>query len=100
VVLTGLATAAIGGQLAVAKDMQGWMRAAHIALAGLTVVSSWAFIQVMMSRCTTRTSTTWPWRATSRRACGSREDERPTYGDFFHFSAVIGTSGRRPMCPS
>ncbi len=37
--------AAIAGQLTLAKAMHGAPGMAHIALAGTTVVSSWAFIQ-------------------------------------------------------
>ena len=40
---------AIAGELAVVKDMHGCSRRAHIALAGLTVLSSWAFIQIMFT---------------------------------------------------
>ena len=40
---------AIGGELAVVKDMHGFFKGAHIALAGVTVLSSWAFIQVMFT---------------------------------------------------
>lgn len=94
VVLTGLANlAAIGGQLAAAKDMHGWLRAAHIALAGLTVVSSWAFIHVMFAL---HYAHDYYIAVARGQPPGLRfpEDERPTYGDFFHFSAVIGTSGQ------
>lgn len=94
VVLTGLANlAAIGGQLAAAKDMHGWQRGAHIALAGLTVVSSWAFIQVMFAL---HYAHDYYAALAHGLPPGLRfpEDERPTYGDFFHFSAVIGTSGQ------
>ena len=41
--------AAIAGELTVVRDMHGPARAAHVALAGLTVLSSWAFIQVMFA---------------------------------------------------
>ena len=41
--------AAIAAELAVVKDMHGLVKVAHITLAGLTVVSSWAFIQVMFA---------------------------------------------------
>ena len=84
---------AIGGQLLVVKDLHGLLRTAHIALAGFTVVSSWGFIQVMFTLhyahdyyadvCRGRAAPlTFP------------DDEPPTYGDFFYFAAVIGTSGQ------
>jgi uncharacterized membrane protein len=40
---------AIAAELTVVKDMHGYLKTAHIALAGVTVLSSWAFIQVMFS---------------------------------------------------
>lgn len=40
---------AIVMELAVVKDMHGWPRAAHIALAVLTLLSSWAFTHVMFA---------------------------------------------------
>lgn len=36
---------AIGAELAVVKDIKGELRYAHIALAGLTIATSWAFTQ-------------------------------------------------------
>jgi uncharacterized membrane protein len=84
---------AIAGQLLVVKDLHGLLRTAHIALAGLTVLSSWGFIQVMFTLhyahdyyadvCQGRAAPlTFP------------DSEPPTYGDFFYFAAVIGTSGQ------
>lgn len=94
VVVSAVASlAAIGGELAVVKDMHGFARTAHVALAGLTVLSSWAFIQIMFSlhyahdyyaaQCHGR-----------KPGLAFPEDEAPDYGDFFYFSAVIGTSGQ------
>ncbi len=41
--------AAIAGELAVVEDMHGFIKSAYIALAGATVLSSWALIQVMFA---------------------------------------------------
>jgi len=94
VVVAGVASlAAIAGELAVVKDMHGLAKAAHIALAGLTVMSSWAFIQVMFAL-------HYAHDYYAARGQGQKagiefpEDEEPDYGDFFYFSAVIGTSGQ------
>lgn len=95
--LTALAAiaslAAIAGQLAVVKDMHGYLKGAHIALAGITVVSSWAFIQVMFAL-----HYAHQYYAA---VCHGRPavlsfpgGEDPDYGEFFYFSAVIGTSGQ------
>jgi uncharacterized membrane protein len=40
---------AIAGELAVVKEMHGLVRIGHITLAGVTVLSSWAFIQTMFA---------------------------------------------------
>ncbi len=41
---------AIVAQLAVSKDMTGVNKALHLGLAGLTIVSSWTFIQVIFAQ--------------------------------------------------
>ena len=41
---------AIIAQLAVSKDMTGLNKALHLGLAGLTIVSSWTFIQVIFAQ--------------------------------------------------
>lgn len=84
---------AIAGQLSVAKDMHGVLKMAHMALAGATVVSSWAFIQVMFTLHYAHDYYT----ATTRQQAPPLQfpsGEEPGYGDFFYFSAVIGTSGQ------
>lgn len=84
---------AIGGQLAVVKDLHGALKVAHIALAGVTVVSSWAFIQVMF--CLHYAHDFYAALALGRPAGLVFPDaEPPEYGDFFYFAAVIGTSGQ------
>jgi uncharacterized membrane protein len=94
VVLAAIASlAAIGGELAVVKDMHGWLKHAHIALAGLTVLSSWAFIQVMFAL---HYANEYYAAVCHGRAPGLRfpDDLAPDYGDFFYFAAIIGTSGQ------
>ncbi len=94
VVVTAIASlAAIAGQLAVVKDMHGAIRNAHIALAGVTVLSSWAFIQVMF---TLHYAHDFYAAAANGRPGGLLfpDDQQPDYGDFFYFSVVIGTSGQ------
>jgi uncharacterized membrane protein len=94
VVLAAIASlAAIGGELAVVKDMHGALKAGHIALAGLTVVSSWAFIQVIFALHYANEY----YAAVCRGIVpGLRfpDEEAPDYGDFFYFAAIIGTSGQ------
>jgi uncharacterized membrane protein len=90
------AIAALGAvvmQLSLAKDLQGPARHAHVALAGLTIASSWAFTQVMFAL-----HYAHDYYAVLERDHvaglafpGSRT---PDYGDFLHFSCVIGTSAQ------
>lgn len=94
VVITTIASlAAIAGELVVVKDMHGFMKGAHIALAGFTVLASWAFIQVMFAL---HYAHDYYSAVCHQRKPGLQfpEDDAPDYGDFFYFAAVIGTSGQ------
>jgi uncharacterized membrane protein len=94
VVISAVASlAAIAGELAVVKDMHGFAKSAHIALAGCTVLTSWAFIQVMF---TLHYAHDYYSAVCHSRPAGLQfpDDEAPDYGDFFYFAAVIGTSGQ------
>lgn len=94
VVVTSVASlVAIAGQLAMVRDMHGGLRLAHIALVGITVLSSWAFIQVMFALHYAHDY----FAATARGQPAGLQfpgGEQPDYGDFFYFAAVIGTSGQ------
>jgi uncharacterized membrane protein len=90
--------AAMAFELVVAKDMRGLLKGAHIALAGFTVLTSWAFIQMMFALHYAH--------AYYAAACHGRpvglgfpNDDNPDYGDFFYFSAIIGTSGQTADVP-
>ncbi len=94
VVLAALASlGAIAGELTMVKDLQGAAKLRHVALAGLTVMSSWAFIQIMF---TLHYAHDYYSSVCKNQAPGLLfpGDEAPTYGDFFYFAAVIGTSGQ------
>jgi len=84
---------AIAFELAVVKDLHGWSKGAHVALAGLTVMSSWSFIQIMF---TLHYAHDYYMAACHGHKPGLAfpDDPDPDYGDFFYFSAVIGTSGQ------
>jgi uncharacterized membrane protein len=86
--------AAIGNELAVVKDLHGPIKTGHVALTGLTVMSSWAFIQITFAL---HYAHTFYAAVDQGRAPGLRfpdDEQQPTYGDFFYFSAIIGTSGQ------
>jgi uncharacterized membrane protein len=93
VIATIASLAAIGGELAVVKDMHGFNKGAHIALAGVTVLTSWAFIQIMFAL---HYAHDFYAAACHGRVPGLQfpEEEHPDYGDFFYFASVIGTSGQ------
>ncbi|MCB6182047.1 DUF1345 domain-containing protein [Leeia sp. TBRC 13508] len=84
---------AIFAELAVVKDLHGVDRVAHIALAALTIASSWFFTQTMFALHCAHDF----YLATSRSHQGGLifpGDQPPDYSDFFYFSCVIGTSGQ------
>lgn len=94
VVITAIASlVAIAAQLAVVKDMHGWLKFVHITLAGLTVISSWAFIQIMFAL---HYAHEYYAALSQNRPKGIQfpEEVQPEYGDFFYFAAIIGTSGQ------
>lgn len=84
---------AIVAELAVVKDLKGTIRYAHIALAALTIASSWAFTQVMFAL-----HYAHDYYATEVRGQHGGLDfpggHAPDYGDFLYFACVIGTSGQ------
>jgi uncharacterized membrane protein len=92
-VATAASLAAIAGQLTVVKDSHGVLKAAHAALAGVTVLSSWAFIQVMF---TLHYAHDYYAAVCHGRPAGLQfpDESPPDYGDFFYFAAIIGTSGQ------
>jgi len=84
---------AIVAQLAVVKDMHGTLRYAHMALAALTILSSWAFTQVMFALHYAHDF----YAAELRGNSGGLDfpgGHAPDYGDFLYFACVIGTSGQ------
>ena len=94
VVISAVASlVAIAGQLVISKDLHGVLKTAHIALAGVTVLSSWGFIQVMFAL---HYAHDYYAALSQGRPAGLQfpATEDPDYGDFFYFSAVIGTSGQ------
>ena len=94
VVVSAIASlVAIAAELSVAKDMHGLLKIEHVTLAGLTVLSSWAFIQMMFALHYAHDY----YAALSKNHPAGIQfpgDESPDYGDFFYFAAVIGTSGQ------
>ncbi|RFO98855.1 DUF1345 domain-containing protein [Rhodoferax lacus] len=84
---------AIVAELAMVKELQGQTRYAHIALAGMTIATSWAFTQTMFA-----IHYAHDYYVTAIRGeHGGLEfpgGEPPDYGDFLYFACSIGTSGQ------
>ena len=84
---------AIVAELAVVKDLKGTIRYAHIALAALTIASSWAFTQTMFAL---HYAHDYYVSAINGEHGGLDfpGGHPPDYGDFLYFASVIGTSGQ------
>jgi uncharacterized membrane protein len=84
---------AIVAELAVVKEVHGTLRYAHIGLAALTILSSWAFTQVMFALHYAHDF----YSSEARGGTGGLDfpgGHEPDYGDFLYFACVIGTSGQ------
>jgi len=84
---------AIVAELSVVKDMHGMLRSAHVTLAVLTILSSWAFTQVMFALHYAHDF----YVAKEHGNSGGLEfpgASAPDYSDFLYFACVIGTSGQ------
>jgi uncharacterized membrane protein len=84
---------AVASQLTVIKSLPRAAQAPHLALAALTVLTSWLFTQTLLAL-------NYAHDFYTARALG-RPDPlafpgtvEPSYGDFFYFACVIGTSGQ------
>lgn len=80
-------------ELSVAKDVHGATRIAHIALAAITVFTSWAFTQIMFALHYAHDY----YVAVERGLPGGLTfpgGQAPDYSDFLYFACVIGTSGQ------
>jgi uncharacterized membrane protein len=84
---------AIVAELAVVKELKGTLRYGHIGLAALTIVTSWAFTQVMFAL-----HYAHDYYATEIQGSHGGLDfpggHAPDYGDFLYFASIIGTSGQ------
>jgi uncharacterized membrane protein len=85
--------AAIVGELALARATHGGMKIEQVALAVVTLLTSWSFTQVMFA---THYAHDY-YLAKERGQDGGlrfENEEQPDYGDFLYFSCVIGTSAQ------
>jgi uncharacterized membrane protein len=84
---------AIVVELSVVKEMQGSLRYAHIGLTVLTILSSWAFTQLMFALHYAHDYYAAEARGNSGGLAFPSENA-PDYSDFLYFSCIIGTSGQ------
>ena len=85
--------AAIVFELGVVKNLHGELKFAHIALAAITIFTSWSFTQVMFAMHYPHDFYLNDMRGL---AVGLEfpGGQAPDYEDFLYFSIVIGTSGQ------
>lgn len=84
---------AIVMELAVVKDLHGELRYAHMALAGLTIATSWAFTQAMFALHYAHDYYARVIRG-NQGGLAFPGGEAPDYADFLYLACVIGTSGQ------
>ena len=80
-------------ELGVVKELSGSIRYAHVALAVITILSSWAFTQVMFALHYAHGF----YGALDRKQDGGilfPNEPRPDYIDFLYFACIIGTSAQ------
>ncbi len=84
---------AVGTQLVEVRQLHGTARVEHLGLAGLTVLTSWMFTQVLFAQ-------HYAHDFYLARERGARDPLEfpgtpdPDYADFFHFACIIGTSAQ------
>ena len=84
---------AIVAELSMVKDLAGELRRSHVALAALTLVSSWAFTQVTFALHYAHDF----YVSVAQGAPGGLDfpgTHAPDYADFLYFAIVIGTSAQ------
>lgn len=88
-----ISLAAIVLELGVVKELSGTIRLAHIALAIITILSSWAFTQVMFALHYAHGF----YSALDQKRDGGLlfpNEPNPDYIDFLYFACIIGTSAQ------
>ncbi len=84
---------AIVVELSVAHRFSDWRRDGHIALAVLTIVTSWAFTHIMFALHYAHEFYRQPSGSPAAGLLFPGTDQ-PTYSDFVYFAFVVGTSGQ------
>ncbi len=89
---------AVGSQLAAVKDLPGPEKTPHIALAALTVLSSWLVTQTLFAFSYAQDFylARHHGRPDPLQFPGTAD---PVHADFFYFACIIGTSGQTADVP-
>lgn len=85
--------AAITGELMAAKDLPIELRYGHVALAALTIITAWLFIQVMFTLHYAHHYYT-AMELGHKPGIDFPGNDIPNYSDFFYCACIIGTSGQ------
>lgn len=93
IIATLVSLAGVAMLLAGAKNLTGVQQAARLVLAGVTVVSSWSFLQLMFAL---HYAHDFYVARARKRADGLQfpGTEDPQYVDFLYLAAIIGTSAQ------
>ena len=95
VIITALVSlASIVAELAASKDIHGLLKYWHIGLAGLTILTSWAFTHMMFALHYAHEYYKIKPKKISEVGLAFPGDDKPDYSDFLYFAFVIGTSGQ------
>ncbi len=94
IVAATLSFVAIVAELATTKDAKGVLKAMHIGLSGLTLLTSWAFIHTAFAFHYAHGYYARGPQATTNPCLIFPNTEQPHYTDFLYFSFIIGTSGQ------
>ncbi len=84
---------AIVSELSMARELHGFLRYEHIALAALTIITSWSFIHLIFA---IHYAHAYYLNLSNNLIPGLifPGTENPDYIDFLYFASVIGTSGQ------
>jgi uncharacterized membrane protein len=93
VLAASMCLGAIVAELAVVKELKGSLRHAHMALAVLTIVTSWTFTQVMFALHYAHDYYVSEVRG-EHGGLTFPDENLPDYADFLYFAIVIGTTSQ------
>ena len=94
VAASALSCVAIVAELATTKDATGWLKGMHVGLAGLTLLTSWAFIHTAFAFHYAHGYYARASHSPEAPCLIFPNTDTPHYTDFLYFAFIIGTSGQ------